>query len=209
MFGIKTKIKYALFKLSWIKKKSRIIPMNYFSEENVHIGKYSYGELNVVSFNNKSNLYIGNFVSIAQNVSFLLDADHYISTISSYPFKAKVLGEGDEAISKGDIVVGDDVWIGYGATILSGVHIGQGAIIAAGAVVSKDVEPYAIVGGVPARVIKHRFQRPVINYLLTLDYSNLTEQVIRDHAEILYKDISSAELDKIRDLYKWFPKKKE
>ena len=63
----------------------------------------------------------------------------------------------DEATSKGDIIVQDDVWIGYGATILSGLTIGQGAVIAAGSVVTKDVTPYSVVAGVPARVIKYHF----------------------------------------------------
>lgn len=207
MFGIKTKIKYALFRLNWIKKKSQIIPMNYFHEENVHIGEYSYGELNVVSFNNNSDLRIGSCVSIAQDVSFLLDADHDTSTISSYPFRAKILGEGDEASSKGDIIIDDDVWIGYGATILSGVHVSQGAVIAAGAVVTHDVPPYAIVGGVPAKVIKYRFAPPVIEYLLTLDYSVLTEDLIKAHVDDLYKEIDNMDLEEIKKLYNWFPKK--
>ena len=207
MFGIKTKIKYALFRLNWIKKKSQIIPMNYFSKENVHAGKYSYGELNVVSFNNKSQLFIGNYVSIAQNVSFLLDADHNITTVSSYPFRTKILKKGDEAISKGDIVVDDDVWIGYGATILSGVHIGQGAVVAAGAVVTKDVEPYVIVGGVPAKTIKYRFDQTVINYLLTLDYNNLDEDLIHEHIDDLYTPIEDKSLEEITRMYDWFPKR--
>lgn len=70
-----------------------------------------------------------------------------------------------EATSKGDIVVKDDVWIGYGSIILSGVHIGQGAVIAAGSVVSHDVPPYAIVGGVPARLIKYRFSEEMTKKL--------------------------------------------
>ena len=181
--------------------------MNYFSKENVHAGKYSYGEVNVVSFNNKSQLFIGNYVSIAQNVSFLLDADHNITTVSSYPFRTKILKKGDEAISKGDIVVDDDVWIGYGATILSGVHIGQGAVVAAGAVVTKDVEPYVIVGGVPAKTIKYRFDQTVINYLLTLDYNNLDEDLIHEHIDDLYTPIEDKSLEEITRMYDWFPKR--
>lgn len=84
-----------------------------------------------------------------------------MSGVSTYPFKRKLFHGGEEAVSKGDIIVGDDVWVGYGATILSGVHIGQGAVIAAGAVVNKDVPPYAIVGGIPAKVIKYRFSESV------------------------------------------------
>ena len=81
------------------------------------------------------------------------------------------------------------MWIGYRATILSGVHIGQGAVIAAGAVVTKDVPPYAIVGGVPARVIKFRFGEEVLTRLGKLDYSKLSEIWIKEHIDELYETV--------------------
>jgi len=112
-----------------------------------------------------------------------------------------------EAFSKGDITVDDDVWIGYGVTILSGVHIGQGAVVAAGAVVTHDVPPYAIVGGVPAKMIKYRFTPPVIDYMLTLDYGALTEELIKVHVNDLYTEIDGMELEDIEKLFSWFPKK--
>ena len=104
-------------------------------------------------------------------------------------------------MSKGDITVDNDVWIGYGATIMSGVHIGQGAIVAAGAVVTKDVPPYAIVGGVPAKVIKYRFEPELIKELLKIDYSKLTKEKVEKHIDDLY-----AELKDKRQL-DWMPKK--
>ncbi|MDY6420297.1 MAG: CatB-related O-acetyltransferase [Succinivibrio dextrinosolvens] len=114
--------------------------------------------MNILDNNSLSKLKIGSFCSIAPKVTFILNSDHYTNNLSSFPFKVMCLGSHkSEAISYGDIVVDDDVWIGYGATILSGIHVGQGAIIAAGAVVSKDVPPYAIVGGVPARIINSSF----------------------------------------------------
>ncbi len=106
-----------------------------------------------------------------------------------------------EAKTKGDIIVDDDVWIGYGATILSGVHIGQGAVVAAGAVVSKDVPPYAIVGGVPAKVIKYRFNQEMIHELLNVDYSKLTKKMVEEHVGDLYKPLTDAEQ------LNWMPKK--
>lgn len=159
-------------------------------------------ELNVVDFCNSSKLKIGNYVSIAQNVTFLLNCEHYVDHISSFPFKVKVLGEQSEALSKGDIMVDDDVWIGYGATIMSGVHIGQGAVIAAGAVATKDVPPYAIVGGVPAKVIKYRFKEEMIEELLKIDYSKLTKEMVQAHESELYTELTDLEqLD-------WMPKKR-
>ena len=162
--------------------------MNRFNFDNVSVGKFSYGELNVVDFCDSHKLKIGNYVSIAQNVTLLLNGEHYIDYISSFPFKVKAMGEQTEAFSKGDIIVDDDVWIGYGATIMSGVHIGQGAVIAAGAVVTKDVPPYSIVGGVPAKVIKYRFSPDLIEELLKVDYSKLTREMIEEHIDDLYED---------------------
>ena len=160
-----------------------------FNLDNVFVGKETYGNLIVDNYNNIYKLVIGNYCSIATNVMFILDADHYTNHISTFPFKVKVLGEKQEGVSKGDIIVEDDVWIGYGATILSGVHIGQGAVVAAGAVVSKDVPPYAIVGGVPAKVIKYRFEPNMIEELLKVDYSKLTKEDIEKHIDDLHAEL--------------------
>ena len=153
------------------------------------VGKYTYGGLRVINYNENERLRIGSYCSIAQEVTFILNADHRTDTISTFPFKVKVLGESLEGTSKGDIIVADDVWIGYRATILSGVHIGQGAVIAAGAVVTKDVPSYAIVGGVPARVIKYRFGEEVLTRLGKLDYSKLSEIWIKEHIDELYETV--------------------
>jgi len=97
--------------------------------------------------------------------------------------------------------VNDDVWIGHGSTILSGVRIGQGAVVAAGSVVTKDVPLYAIVGGVPAKVIKYRFEPEMIEQLLKVDYSKLDEEMVRSHVEELYQKLES-----INQL-NWLPRK--
>ena len=111
------------------------------------------------------------------------------------------MNEKQEGVSKGNIIVDDDVWIGFRSTILSGVHIGQGAIVAAGSLVTKDVPPYAIVGGVPAKVIKYRFSPEMITELLKVDYNQLTEELVKEHIEDLYRD-----LEDTSQLW-WFPKK--
>ena len=200
-------VKLNVFRRKWQKMYPYTIPMNEFNISKVSVGNFTYGELKVISFNNNYKLEIGNYVSIAQNVTFLLDVEHNTSTISTYPFKAKVLCEGDEAKGKGDIIIDDDVWIGYGATILSGVHIGQGAVIAAGTLVTKDVEPYSIVGGVPAKMIKHRFSADVIDFMKTLDYSKLDKNIIKENKNLLYKDVSGLNVGNIEEEFKWFPKK--
>lgn len=180
-----------LFRKRWREKNrfNTTIAINLFDIDSVIIGKNTYGGIAVLNYNDFYKLTIGNFCSIATDVMFILDADHYTNHISTFPFKVKLLGEKQEGVSKGDIIVDDDVWIGYGATIMSGVHIGQGAVIAAGAVVTKDVPPYAIVGGVPAKVIKYRFEPEMIEELLKIDYSKLTKEDIEKHIDDLYKDL--------------------
>ena len=173
----------------------------------VNVAVKTYGDLNVNSSSNHSKLYIGNYCSVASGVLFLLNSEHPLNHISTYPFKVKVLSESSESLSKGDIVIDDDVWIGCNSTIMSGVHVGQGAIIAAGSVVTKDVPPYAIVGGVPAKVIKYRFSNDIIKYLIRLDYSSLTEDLISRNVDNLYQDIDNLPLDEIKANYDWFPKK--
>ena len=193
-------IKLNAFKRKWVRQhpESELIPMNCFPSGVVEVGRYSYGELNVVTFDSRTKLRIGSFVSIAQQVVFLLDVEHYIDHLSTFPWKVKMLGESTpETFSKGDIVIDDDVWIGYGASIMSGVHVAQGAVIAAGAVVTKDVPAYAIVGGVPAKVIRFRFCNECIDELEKIKFSNLTDRMIQDNLTVLYED---ATLDGIKRL---------
>lgn len=175
-----------------------------FDFDCVEVGKGSYGELNVIQFEKHNGfLKIGNYCSIAPEVVFLLDGEHRYDTLTSYPFKARFFNESGDAQSKGCITLGDDVWIGYSAIIISGVHIGQGAVVAAGAVVTKDVPPYAIVGGVPAKVIKYRFEPKLIEELLKIDYNKLTKEVVEAHVDELYIELTDEkQLD-------WMPKKKE
>ena len=180
------------------KKKNKdnyTVPQNIFEAELVEVGKASYGDLNIISFANNAKLIFGTFVSIAQEVSFILDAEHYTNHLSTYPFKVKYLGiEKQEAFSKGNIVVEDDVWIGYRSTIMSGVHIGKGAIIAAGSLVTKDVPAYAIVGGVPAKVIKYRFDNSICNILKKIDLSKLNKVFVEQNLEVLYKQIENKQM---------------
>ena len=124
----------------------------------------------------------------------MLAGDHNLDMVSSYPFKVFIRKDADESgPQKGNIEIGDDVWIGLRATICAGVKIGQGAVIAAGAVVTKDVPPYAIVGGVPAKVIKYRFSEDIIEELVKLDYSKLSKDVVMKNMDELYQKVESRE----------------
>ena len=125
---------------------------------------------------NGDRLVIGKYCSIACVAKFLLNsANHTLRSLSTYPFPIfyEAWGTPVSEVSsawdnRGDIVIGNDVWIGYEAVILSGVHIGDGAIIGARAVVTRDVEPYTIMGGVPARPIRKRYDEETIQRLLAL-----------------------------------------
>lgn len=167
----------------------------------VVIGQGTYGDISILSDDKDSKLIIGNYCSIAENVKFLLGVEHRLNCISTFPFKSKMLNKTMEGISKGNIVIEDDVWIGYGAMIMSGVHIGQGAVIAAGSVVTKDVLPYAIVGGSPAKIIRFRFESEVIEELLNVDYSKITKEMVKEHLDELYTN-----LENIKQL-DWLPKR--
>lgn len=204
MKKLKNKIKlwYCNYKISKNNPDTQIRLTSYFDVNRISLGRYSYGNIRVVAFNKISNIKIGDFCSIAENVNFIVDAEHNIDTISTYPFKVKMLEKQlFEASTRGDIVISDDVWIGYGATIMSGVNIGQGAIVAAGAVVTRDVPPYAIVGGVPAKIIRYRFDEELIDVLKNIDYSRVTIDDVETHIDDLYSVLKNK-----RQL-EWLPKK--
>lgn len=171
----------------------------------VTVGKESYGVLNINNFDhNPSNtvgLKIGNYCSIADNVNFLLAGEHNTNFVSTFPFvrympNRKIL---NASLSKGEIIIGDDVWIGYGATILSGVKIGQGAVIATGAVVTKNVPEYAIVGGVPARVIKYRFSPEMIKVMHNIDYSKIDFSVVKTNPDIFNCPVEKIPVNEIKE----------
>lgn len=186
------KLKLKLFQMKWKKDnfQNQTVPSCIFLSQLVSVGKGTYGRLNVLTHDEKAKLYIGNYCSIAPEAAFILSADHYLSHISTYPFLVQTLNGKYEGVTKGDIIVDDDVWIGYGATIMSGVHIFQGAVIAARAVVTKDVPPYAIVGGVPAKVIKYRFLPETIERLMKIDYSKLDKETVEKNINKLYEPVT-------------------
>lgn len=192
------KLKKFIFKLKWKKlnKHNYTTVSRIFNTDIVEVGSYTYGRLDVHTYGNKSErLKIGNYVSIASGVKFLLGGNHHYNTISTYPFKVKILGEKTESYTNGPIVVEDDVWIGTDSIILSGVKIGKGSVIAAGSIVTKDVPSYSIVGGRPSKVIKYRFNEHIIKKLEDIDLSSIDENVIKDNIELFYEELDEKKLD--------------
>lgn len=160
------------------------------SIKNVTVGDFTYGNPKIERFNDNDTLTIGKFCSISKEVTILIGKGHNIQSASSYPFSS-FLGTRRVNINKipmmqcGDTIIGNDVWIGYGALILSGVTVGDGAVIGAGAVVSKDVEPYSIVVGSPLKHIRYRFPKDVRNLLVEKKWWDLPDEKIEELAPYL------------------------
>jgi virginiamycin A acetyltransferase len=147
-------------------------------------------------------LIIGKFCQIATGVRFIMNgSNHAMNAVSTYPFK--VFG-GEwaktpmDARSKGDTIIGNDVWIGNSATIMQGVKIGDGAIIGTNSLVTKDVEPYTIVGGNPAKEIRRRFDDETIKFLLALKWWDWSVEKITEHLDLL-TNVNIEELRRVHE----------
>jgi virginiamycin A acetyltransferase len=172
-----------------------------FNMDAVQVGKGTYGNLFVVTRDYQTvQLIIGSFCSIADGVKFLLSGNHQYNILSTFPYELLMLnipGTGI-AVAKGNIVIGDDVWIGANAIIGTGITIGQGAIVAAGAVVVKDVEPYSIVGGNPAKLIKYRFNETIRKKLVQVKIENIFERAKQNNNfDILHQVLDDNNMDEI------------
>jgi virginiamycin A acetyltransferase len=171
---------------------------NTVSNPKIIIGDYTYYDDPIDSENFERNvlyhfgeecLIIGKFCALGTGVQFIMNgANHSLSGFSTYPFY--IFGNGwenfqPEEFSKGDMIVGNDVWIGYDSLIMPGVKIGDGAVIGARSVVTRDVEPYGIVGGNPARLIRKRFSEEIIEELLAIAWWDWEIEKITQNLEAI------------------------
>ncbi|MFI0478521.1 MAG: CatB-related O-acetyltransferase [Candidatus Rhabdochlamydia sp.] len=197
-----------------IKNYNKLIFLkNFIKASNIIVGDYSYfddrrhGPENFEEYNvlynydfSKVKLTIGKFCAIAAETRFIMTGDHKLDAISTYPFP--IFGPGWEYAFnvydlpvKGDIVVGNDVWFGYDSLIMNGVTIGSGVIIAAKAVVVKDVPAYSIVAGNPAKVVKMRFDDQTIDRLLKIAWWDWNIEKINQNLKL----ICNLEVDRLEE----------
>lgn len=154
-------------------------------------GNYTYGRCNVFNWGEPNKLVVGKFCSIAPNVNVYTGGNHRTDWVTTYPF-----GHIHNAIfntfdgtghpkSNGDVIIGNDVWIGSNVTIMSGITVGDGSVIANNSHVVKNVEPYSIVGGNPARFIKYRFTEEQIKKLLKIQWWNWPTDRINNNLHLM------------------------
>jgi acetyltransferase-like isoleucine patch superfamily enzyme len=163
--------------------------------ENIHLwhanrGTYFDRHVNIITWSDQYKVYLGKYNSIGRDCNFFLHANHradWVTTTSQLlgpvtPEIAEMHMNMGHPTCKGDIKVGNDVWIGATSTIMSGITIGDGAIIGAGSMVTKDVPPFAIVAGNPSKIVKYRFTEEQIEKLLQISWWDWEEDKIKDNA---------------------------
>jgi len=174
------------------------------------LGNQTYGveNLRIHHWNGQNKLVVGAYCSIADSVHVFLGGNHRMEWATTFPFSTKsaiaqgiIHGSRDGCVtSKGNVIIGTDVWIGSHASIMSGVSIGSGAVIAAYSHVVKDVEPYEIVGGNPAKHIRFRFNKTVIERLERLAWWNWPEEVVFSNVDLLCSEIDENSLEVLEQL---------
>jgi acetyltransferase-like isoleucine patch superfamily enzyme len=199
------------------KKKKLKKYKNYFLKDNLkedinkgyaQIGEWTYGNPNILRWETDDKLIVGKYSSIGPDVTIIFGGNHRQDWLTTSPLPAGTFqayekfpnakGISDFVYSKGDIKIGNDVWIGAKAIILSGTIIGDGSIIAAGTVVSGKVEPYSIVGGNPAKEIKKRFDEKIIEELLKIKWWNFNDEKVNEISKLLCSSNVEAFLEKIK-----------
>jgi acetyltransferase-like isoleucine patch superfamily enzyme len=193
-----------------MKKKEALENNPFFSKDYTHsnnivFGDFTYGNPEILQWNEGTRLNVGKFCSIAGNVKIFLGGNHRADWLSTYPFNSlsKFFPESVDIkghpISKGDVLIGSDVWLADSCVILSGVKIGHGAIVGANSVVSKDIEPYQIYAGNPAKLIRNRFDESDTSKLLEMKWWDWETQHIKSVTNLLCSD-------NISGLYDYFCK---
>ena len=157
------------------------------------VGRHTYGRPRIVIHQGDTrSVSIGSYCSISAQVEILVGGEHRTDWTTTFPLRIHFGLEGAETDghprSRGDVVVGNDVWLGRGCRILSGVTIGDGAVVGAYALVNHDVPPYAVVAGMPARVLRHRFDPETVEALLALRWWDWPDEEVKAAVDLLSAD---------------------
>jgi acetyltransferase-like isoleucine patch superfamily enzyme len=201
-------LNYIILLLKKLTVKDQLSTIPFFSKDfangkNVSFGDFTYGSPVIFSWDESTKLKVGKFCSIAAEVKIYLGGNHRIDWVTTYPFSylntyfprfSNIKGHPS---SKGDVIIGNDVWLGGSCVILSGVTIGDGAVIGANAVVTKNIGPYEVYAGNPARFIKKRFSDAEIMKLLEMKWWNWD----LDHINSCNQLLCSGRID---ELYKYY-----
>jgi len=170
----------------------------------VSVGCYTYGNPRLMLWSDKEKINIGKYCSIAENVTIFGGGEHRTDWVTSFPisiaFNLGAAWQDGIPATKGQTLIGNDVWIGYGSTILSGVTIGDGAVVGACSVVTKDIPPYIIAAGNPAKIIRKRFSRRIVKRLLKIKWWDWPP----DRIIAAYELMSSPDIDAFMDYAKKF-----
>ena len=166
----------------------------YVNDSRITVGKYTYFDTQITFglWQPEDSILIGKFCSLARNITIFGGGEHFTSRATAFPLVLMFAEERSERLidghNKGATIIGNDVWIGFGATVMSGVKIGDGAVIGAKAVVTKDVPDYAIVVGNPAKVIRSRFTLATIERLVRLAWWDWELSKILANVDLLYQN---------------------
>ena len=154
------------------------------------IGEWSYGGLKVLRWRKSGNLKIGKYCSFAANTAIMLGGDHSTRNVSTFPFGVLMGGVAEDAhaVTRGDVEIGHDVWVARDSMILSGVKIGDGAVVGAASLVTRDVPSYAVVAGNPAKIVRMRFTSEQIERLLRIQWWNWNDDLVKTHAHLLLSE---------------------
>ena len=173
-------------------------------------GCHSYGiyGISIKSWGEGAHLYVGSYCSLGANLKVYLGGNHRTDWITTFPFghmHNDTFPSGrdhaaEHPVSNGHVIIESDVWIGESTTIMSGIRVGSGSVIAANSVVVKDVDPYSVVGGNPARFIKSRFSKEVIQQLLDLKWWNYPDHKVNSIVPLLQCSPNSAIIRQIKDI---------
>ena len=167
---------------------------SYVDDNRIMVGEYTYFDEQITFglWQAKDKIAIGKFCSLAKNITIFGGGEHFTKRATAYPFVLMFAEDRLESLvdgrNKGTTVVGNDVWIGFGATVMSGVTIGHGAIIGANAVVANDIPDYAIAVGNPAKVIRYRFSLQTIERLIKISWWNWKLAKILNNLDLLYQN---------------------